>query len=222
MLKKILLIAVVLAIAIIAVPAALADGYENGEGEGEEPLVFCLNNSTVMGGDNIVPLILWLDPEFGESQDPILVEQIAAAFRAFIKRDGGVGKFRFFYEDGSPASDFNSVSEGACSPAVVSLDRNFWLCYSKSQTDPAVYSRGTAIALYEAGYTVPFAVREPLSRTNIGNGVYLVCNLPAGYNVVAGTAISTGGGDVYTQPASPVAYMLGQMPLDYTRLAARG
>jgi hypothetical protein len=77
------------------------------------------------------------------------------------------------------------------------------------------------MALFEEGYWVPFAVQAPVSDTNIGNGIYLTCNLPDGYTVKSGVAVSTGGGEIYTGPADLVNYMLTQMPLDYTVLAAK-
>lgn len=215
--KRILLVVVAaLAATAFTTTAASAEGNESADA----PSVFCLNDSTVMEGDDIGPLLNWL-PET-EPREIILDDSLAEVFRFFIQRDGGVvGKFRLFGEGNEPLTDFNYVSEGPCTAPTVSADRSFWLCYSNSQTDPAVYSRSSAINLYEAGYRVPFAIRDPLSRTNIGNGIYLMCNLPAGYTVQSGIAVSTGGGDLYANPASLVAYMLGEMPLDYTRLAVR-
>ncbi len=120
-----------------------------------------------------------------------------------------------------PGYSTNTVSRGACTAAFVNLDRNFWLCYSGFQTDPAVYSRSEAIANYTAGMTVPFAVREPLSSTRLTSGLYLVCNLPAGYSAQSGVAVSTGSGETVQGDAELVSFLLGLMPLDYTRLAAR-
>jgi hypothetical protein len=120
-----------------------------------------------------------------------------------------------------PGYSTNTVSRGACTAAFVNLDRNFWLCYSRFQTDPAVFSRSEAIANYTAGMTVPFAVREPLSSTRLASGLYLVCNLPAGYTAQSGVAVSTGGGETVQGDAGRVSFLLGSMPLDYTRLAAR-
>jgi hypothetical protein len=120
-----------------------------------------------------------------------------------------------------PGFSTNTVTRGACTAALVHLDRNFWLCYSRSQTDPALYSRSEAIANYTAGMTVPFAVREALSNTRLASGLYLVCNLPAGYVTQSGVAVSTGSGEVVQGDAGLVSFVLGSMPLDYTRLAAR-
>ena len=100
-------------------------------------------------------------------------------------------------------------------------DRSFWLCYSIFQTDPAPYSRSDALANRAAGRTVPFAVPDPLSRTRLANGLYLVCNLPAGYTVRNGVAVSTGSGEIFTEPPDFLSFLLGSMPLDYTRLATR-
>jgi hypothetical protein len=97
-------------------------------------------------------------------------------------------------------------------------DRHYWLCYAAGQVDPGVYPREVAEALFAhgTGYTVPLAVREPVSRTQIGH-VYLTCTLPAGYTVVEGAAVSTGRGEIHTDDT--VAARL-EMRLDYTRLAA--
>lgn len=102
----------------------------------------------------------------------------------------------------------------------MNVPRNFWLCFSKSR-NPAVYDRGLAEKLYADGYTVPYAVQEAVSDTAIGNGVYLTCDLPAGYSVKAGVAVSTGGGDIFSGPPDLVKCMLTEMPLDYTVLIAK-
>jgi hypothetical protein len=62
----------------------------------------------------------WL-PGFDESQfDPIALDEgVAEVFRFFIKRDGGVGKFRLFLEE-EAVTQLNFVTEGACGGAPAS------------------------------------------------------------------------------------------------------
>ncbi len=204
--------------------AALAEGVLastaiNDGAKAAQAAVFCLNDSTVMEGDDIGPLLNWLPGV--EPQELILDAGLATFFNERIAANGGSWTFRMVDSEGFLTGP-NTITAGPCGDPTVSTDRSFWLCYANGQTDPGVYSRSRAIELYEAGYRVPFAVRDPLSGTNVGNGMYLTCTLPAGYVVQAGVAVSTGGGDLYTSPSSLVAYMLGEMPLDYTRLAARG
>lgn len=118
-----------------------------------------------------------------------------------------------------PKPSVHGLARGACAAAFVSPDRQFWLCYSKWQNDPAVYSRSRATSLYDDGkgaYWVPYAVKSPVSKTNIGNGVYLTCNLPAGM-APTGAAVSTGGGEPFN--GGSYAKVPAGNRLDYTQLA---
>lgn len=220
LLKRIIIGFMLTMVTALAV-AALSTSAASGDAGIQPPAqsVFCLNGNTVREGDDMSPFLNWL-PE-AEPFEFILSEGTAALFRNRIEVNGGSWTFRIFVDSG-PVTGPNTVTLGACGVgAAVFTDREFWLCYSRSQVDPAVYSRGRAIKLYEDGYTVPYAIQVPVSDTNIGNGVYLTCNLPTGYTVKSGVAVSTGGGEIYGGPADLVNYMLTQMPLDYTRLATK-
>lgn len=223
LLKRIIIGFMLTLVTALAV-AALSTSAASGDAGIQPPAqsVFCLNGNTVREGDDMSPFLNWL-PE-AEPFEFILSEGTAALFRNRIEANGGSWTFTLFEVDGEgniirPLTMANTITEGACdAPGQVFSDRNFWLCFSKSR-NPAVYSRGVAMKLYEDGYTVPHAIQAPVSDTNIGNGVYLTCNLPTGYTVKSGVAVSTGGGEIYGGPADLVNYMLTMMPLDYTVLA---
>jgi hypothetical protein len=207
-LKRIVtLILVVFALAALAVPSAPAQ---------EAPLVFCLNGTTITAGDDVIPLLRWLDPSIpGQIGVIPLDDAIAAEIRVFIAQGGT------FVIEG--LTEVNTVSEGACAGGAAHIPRKFLGCYSVFQADPAPYAEGM---------TPPYAVMEPVSATSLGNGFYLTCRLPAGYSVKAGVAASTGfGGPVLDStatipgavpfPASVIEYLLTAHPLDWARVAVR-
>lgn len=210
--RIVMLISVVFALAALAVPSAPAQ---------EAPLVFCLNGTTITEGDDVIPLLRWLDPSIPEQIGVIpLDDEIAAILRGFIENDGGT--FVIEGEEG-PLTEVNMVSEGACAGGGQHIPRKFLGCYSAFQTDPAPFAEGM---------TAPYAVMEPVSASSLGNGFYLTCRLPAGYSVKAGVTVSTGfGGPVLDStatipgavpfPASVIEYLLTAHPLDWARVAVR-
>lgn len=224
--RIITIVAAALAVAALAASAALAGSQGSANTEATQ---YCLDGQTVT---------LPVEFNYSGGGSRMLTEGIADGI---IDTTGGhffFGKMNappsllvfLLSSDSSDAEDFlepgwtaHTVSSGACEapeqPAV-SADRNFWLCPSASR-NPAVYSRADANTNYAAGMTVPYAVQAAVSDTNIGNGVYLTCNLPAGYTVKSGVAVSTGGGEIYSGPPGLVSYLLANMPLDYTVLAAK-
>jgi len=214
--KIITIVVAALVVTALSVPAAFA----SGEG-GTATQKYCLDGESMT-----LPV-----PVSADQGSRDLTQDIADAI---IDETGGPFFFGFFDEldrlvfllssDVGDAEEFlepgytaHTITKGACQAAFVNLDRNFWLCYSKSQTDPAVYSRSQAIELFDAGYWVPYAVMDPLSGTKLNSGLYLVCNLPAGYTAKGGVAVSTGGGEMYDDPGV-VGFVLSKMRLDYTTL----
>jgi hypothetical protein len=205
------LIAVVCALAAAAVPSAPA----------QAPLVFCLNGTTITEGDDVIPLLRWLDPSIPEQIGVLpLDEAIAAEIRSIIENQGGT--FVVEGEEG-PLTEVNTVSEGPCAGGAQHIPRKFLGCYSTFQTDPAPYAEGM---------TPPYAVMEPVSATSLGNGFYLTCRLPAGYSVKPGAAVSTGfGGPALDStgtipgavpfPAAVIEYLLSASPLDWAKVAVR-
>lgn len=211
-------------LAVTSIPAS------NGDANGQLPVtVYCLNGVSTTLPAEVVFTSDEQGSETGVLSEELALEIIADAGGLFYTgwHPGDIeepGWYFFWGEDPAgfldPGYTTNTVSEGACSAAAfVHVDRSFWLCFTKSR-NPAVYPRGLAMKLHEDGYTVPYAAQAPVSDTNIGNGVYLTCAMPAGYSVKAGVAVSTGGGDIFTGPPDLVKYMLTEMPLDYTVLVA--
>jgi hypothetical protein len=89
-----------------------------------------------------------------------------------------------------------------------------FLCYSKWQIDPGVWTfkttpRGnSARALFATGYWSPYAEKSIPTDTRLPGGWYLLCNLgqpavgPTGLQVESGNFVDNGG-TVWT-PASPL------------------
>ena len=76
-----------------------------------------------------------------------------------------------------------------------------FLCYSKFQVDPGVWSLNgstskhhiTAGALMALGYWSPFAEKTVPTHTQIANGYYLNCNLPQTLAPVQGMIVTQKG-----------------------------
>lgn len=83
-----------------------------------------------------------------------------------------------------------------------------FLCYSHYQVDPGVWptvkvspqTHQTAADLLAAGYWSPYAETSVPTQTAIGNGYYLICNLPSGLSPVHGMLVGRKGGLI---PMSP-------------------
>lgn len=215
-------LAMVFLLAAIAVPAALAAGNEEST-----PLP---QNSYCLNGENVA---LPAPVSFGD-----VTRMLSQTVAEIVITDPEFnGMFWMGYLEGTttvvlappdlrdaladtPPPSFNTVARGSCAKPVAQPDRNFWLCYSRHQVDPAVYSRSDAVRLYDdgKGYWVPYAVKAAVSKTNIGNGVYLTCSIPAGY-AVTGNAVSTGGGEPFD--SGLYAKVSAANRLDYTVLLAR-
>lgn len=76
-----------------------------------------------------------------------------------------------------------------------------FLCYSKYEVDPGVWSLAitgprdheTAAELMALGYWAPFAEKTIPTQTQIANGYYLICNLPTGVTPTAGMIVTQKG-----------------------------
>ncbi|HEX5395384.1 MAG TPA: hypothetical protein VFW52_03490 [Candidatus Saccharimonadales bacterium] len=215
--KKIALFMALAALAI-AVPAAWAGSNGGNEEAAMPPNVYCFNGETAAA-----PVTISFDghdiPLFQSSLESILGKKQSVTL-LFGYQKGTTDLLLGYAEDSeffadNPAPTVYTLARGACAaPMAVQPDRSFWLCYSSYQTDPAVYSRATAEALLKEGMWVPYAVKSPVSKTGIGNGVYLTCSIPAGMSPT-GAAVSTGGGEAYNAPYAsvPVANRLDEAML---------
>jgi hypothetical protein len=207
LMKKILLfLTMIAALTAIIVPAALA----TTTGVGMPPNVYCLNGTTTA-----LPAPISFGSEtrnLGQTTAEAILEDTATFpgglfYMGYL--DGtttvvlaGPAELQFLAK--SPKPSVNTIARGACAaPAAAQPDRHFWLCYSSYQTDPAVYSRARAEALLDEGMWVPYAVKSPVSKTGIGNGVYLTCKIPSGMTPT-GAAVSSGGGEAYNAPYAKV------------------
>ncbi len=94
-----------------------------------------------------------------------------------------------------PGFTQHTVTAGACpaGPFVPPPPPVLPACYSTHQVDPGYWPNAIAKALYTLGYWRPYAVTEPVSNTNLGNGYWLTCRLD-GRTVKNGAAISSGMG----------------------------
>ena len=214
MFKRIVLLLAVLAATALAVPVGHAQTPPPSYCVDGQSVTLPVPISAAQGSRDLTQGIA--DLIIATTGGPFFFGSIGGSLFFLITADEGVAQSIL-----APGYTAHTVTSGACKATFVHLDRNFWLCYSPNQVDPAVYSRSQAIANFQAGMTVPFAVREPLSNTRLASGLYLVCNLPAGYTPQGGVAVSTGGGEMYTGPLYPVSFMLAQMRLDYTTLGVR-
>lgn len=83
-----------------------------------------------------------------------------------------------------------------------------FLCYSKFQTDPGVWSTArtgppiheTASDLLAQGYWSPFAERSVPTKTAIANGYFLICNLPSGLGPVPRMLVTRKGDVINLSP----------------------
>ena len=101
-----------------------------------------------------------------------------------------------------------AVAGGGCgSPQIVDEPDNVFLCYSKFQVVPGVWSPEQARALLADGYYYPVAVKgnEP-GATNLGD-YHLVCNAPA---ATPGQVVNENG---IVLPAALAGDTLGYYPL---------
>lgn len=124
--KRIITHVAVLVVALLAagLTAQAAPAKSKAAKVSDVQAVFCLNGNTVTQGQDIGPLLRWLDP--ADAQPPLILDEgIAAFFRFIIQRDGGAGMFRAFGEDEEPLTDFNTVTEGACPSGAPGVPSTF-------------------------------------------------------------------------------------------------
>lgn len=224
--RIITIIAAALAVTALSTTTALASG-EDGHHQGDASSVYCLDGQTVT-----LPVEV-----FAEQGSRNLTEGIAdtiigatggAFFLGYVEQLGIVAFL--FSSDVNDANEFlepgwtsHFVSKGACAqspvPFVPPPPPDLPACYSQFQVDPGYWPYAMARELFAAGYWRPYAVAEPVSRTNLGNGYYLTCKLPVGFTVKNGAAISSGiGGQVVDStgtipgavpwPSSAINYVL--------------
>ena len=204
--KALLFLAMVAALATVAVPVALA----TSNGGNMPPNVYCLNGTTTA-----LPAPVSFGSEtrnLSQTTAEAILEDTATFpgglfYMGYLANTTTVvlaGPAELQFLAVTPKPSVNTIASGACAaPAAAQPDRNFWLCYSRHQTDPAVYSRARAEALLDEGMWVPYAAKSPVSKTGIGNGVWLTCQIPSGM-APAGAAVSTGGGEAYNAPYAKV------------------
>lgn len=198
--RKILQIVVVLAIAVIAVPVAMADGHE------VPAPVYCLDGQTVT-----LPVTMSVPQGSRTLTEGIANTAISTSngyfFLGYVAQMSGV--FFLFTDDEESAEEVfepgysgpHRVQAGACAPGAAPFvpppPPMLPACYSRFQVDPAYYPFALAQSLYKLGYWRPYAVASPVSRTNLNNGYYLTCQLGS-RTVKNGAAISSGiGGTPY-------------------------
>ena len=116
---------------------------------------------------------------------------------------------------------FGVVAAGAFGAAP---PNNSYLCYSKSQVDPGVWSDNpiglkgglggnvSAGALLKLGYWQPFAVKSTPTGTKLPGGWYLHCN-PPGATVAGGTPTTIIGGAGETVANKSLAGLPGYYPV---------
>jgi len=185
-------LAMLVAAAAFGVPAAAASYGDNHDGhDGDHAAeTFCVDGVAV-SADNVIAGIAY---------------SVAAKSGGYYSFQWHLGKFTFpGYSLSTPHGDvlnvvFHSVTAGACPVASVvttNTQNSVFLCYSKWQVEPGVWSFDTAKSLMDGGgYWMPYAVPDTVPYgTNIG-GYHLVCNI-ASTQSVNGSMLGAGA-DVYS------------------------
>ena len=110
------------------------------------------------------------------------------------------------------------------SVAAAAAPNNSYLCYSKFQVDPGVWSDSptgikgglggniSASALLKLGYWQPFAQKSTPTSTKLPSGWYLHCN-PPGATVAGATPTTIIGGAGETVTNTSLAALPGYYPM---------
>lgn len=101
---------------------------------------------------------------------------------------------------GLALASVTAAAAAAAGPGPATGATGAFLCYSKYQMNPGVWSLVSPSAsmpmaqtLMNDGYWAPYAEKTVPTATQLGNGYYLDCRLPSGLTVMGSKTMGLGG-----------------------------